>query len=39
LFNRVNLQNPDGSLSDGTFGRSTSVFPARNIQFGLKIIF
>jgi hypothetical protein len=39
LFNNVNLQNPDGGLSDGTFGKSTSVYPARNIQFGLKIIF
>ena len=39
LFNNVNLQNPDGNLSDGTFGKSTSVYPARNIQFGLKIIF
>jgi hypothetical protein len=39
LFNNVNLQNPDGGLSDGTFGKSTSVYPARNIQFGLKVIF
>jgi hypothetical protein len=39
LFNNVNLQNPDGSLSSGTFGKSTSVYPARNIQLGLKIIF
>lgn len=39
LFNRVNLQNPDGNLTDGTFGKSTTVFPARNIQFGLKILF
>jgi hypothetical protein len=39
LFNNVNLQNPDGSMSDGTFGLSTAVYPARNIQFGLKIIF
>jgi len=39
LFNNVNLQNPDGSLTDGTFGKSTGVFPSRNIQFGLKIIF
>jgi hypothetical protein len=39
LFNNVNLQNPDGSMTSGTFGRSTSVFPARNIQLGLKIIF
>jgi hypothetical protein len=39
LFNNVNLQNPDGTMSDSTFGRTTSVYPARNIQFGLKIIF
>ena len=39
LFNNVNLQNPDGGLSDGTFGKSTSVYPARNIQFGIKVIF
>jgi hypothetical protein len=39
LFNNVNLQNPDGSLTSGTFGKSTSVYPARNIQLGLKIIF
>ena len=39
LFNNVNLQNPDGTMSDGTFGMSTTVFPSRNIQFGLKIFF
>ncbi len=39
LFNNVNLQNPDGSMTSGNFGRSTAVFPARNIQLGLKIIF
>jgi hypothetical protein len=39
LFNNVNLQNPDGSLTSGTFGKSTGVYPARNIQFGFKIIF
>ena len=39
LFNNVNLQNPDGTMSDSTFGRTTGVYPARNIQFGLKIIF
>jgi hypothetical protein len=39
LFNNVNLQNPDGSMTDSTFGRSTAVYPARNIQFGLKVIF
>lgn len=39
LFNNVNLQNPSGSMTSGSFGRSTGVFPARNIQLGLKIIF
>lgn len=39
LFNNVNLQNPEGNMTSGNFGKSTSVFPARNIQFGLKIIF
>jgi hypothetical protein len=39
LFNNVNLQNPSGSMSSGSFGKSTGVFPARNIQFGLKVIF
>jgi len=39
LFNNVNLQTPDGTMSDGTFGMSTTVYPARNIQFGLKIMF
>jgi len=39
LFNNVNLQNPDGSLSDSTFGQSTGVYPSRNIQFSLKFIF
>jgi len=39
LFNNVNLQNPDGNLTSGTFGQSTGVYPARNIQIGLKVIF
>jgi hypothetical protein len=39
LFNNVNLQNPTGDMASGTFGRSTAVYPARNIQFGVKIIF
>jgi hypothetical protein len=39
LFNNVNLQNPSGAMTSGNFGKSTGVFPARNIQLGLKIIF
>lgn len=39
LFNRVNLQNPQGNIASGNFGRSTGTFPARNIQFGLRIVY
>ena len=39
LFNRVNLQNPSGSLTSSVFGQSTSSFAARNIQFGLRLVF
>jgi hypothetical protein len=39
LFNRTNLQNPVGNLADGNFGRSTTAFGGRNVQFGIKVIF
>lgn len=39
VFNHVNPQNPNGNLASGTFGQSTGVFPARNIQFGTRIQF
>jgi hypothetical protein len=39
LFNRTNLQGPSSEIRSSTFGRSTSAFGARNIQFGLKIVF
>jgi hypothetical protein len=39
VLNRVNLQRPNGNLAQGTFGRSTQSFAAREIQFGLKLIF
>jgi hypothetical protein len=39
LFNRVNLGLPEGDISSSLFGRSTSSFGARNIQFGLKLVF
>jgi outer membrane receptor protein involved in Fe transport len=38
-FNRVNLQRPNGNLSQGTFGRVTQSFPGRELQFALKLIF
>jgi hypothetical protein len=39
LFNRVNLDRPEGDWSNPAFGTSTQAFGARNIQFGLKIVF
>ncbi len=39
LFNRVNLGQPDGNLSDSQFGRSTTALGARNVQFGLRLSF
>ncbi|MBZ5581904.1 MAG: hypothetical protein LAQ30_06805 [Acidobacteriia bacterium] len=39
LFNRVNLGQPDGELSDSQFGRSTTALGARNVQFGLRLAF
>ena len=39
LFNRVNLQRPNGNMAQGTFGRSTQAFAARELQLALKVIF
>jgi hypothetical protein len=41
VFNRVNLRllPAQGNLASGTFGRATQSNPAREIQFGLKLIF
>ena len=40
LFNRVNLINPVGDLANqGSFGKSVSAYPARDIQFGMRIGF
>jgi hypothetical protein len=38
-FNNVNLRRPEGNLANPNFGRSTQAFPAREIQFALKLIF
>ena len=38
-FNQVNLQRPNGNMAQGTFGRSTQAFAARELQFALKLIF
>lgn len=39
IFNRVNLTQVDGNLASSTFGRSTSAYGARNIQFALRFQF
>ena len=39
LFNRVNLYNPIGDMSSPAFGESTQAFPARQLQFGVKMTF
>jgi hypothetical protein len=39
LFNRMNLNQVDGNLADGTFGRSTSAFNPRWVQLGAKFTF
>ena len=38
-FNRANFKNPDTNVSNTTFGKISSTGPARNIQFGLKLLF
>jgi hypothetical protein len=39
LFSSANLDRPNGNMAQATFGRSTRSFPAREIQFALKLIF
>jgi hypothetical protein len=39
VFNSINLQRPIGNLANANFGKSTSSFPGREVQFGLKFIF
>ena len=39
LSNRSNFKAPDGNLSNNSFGTTTSTFPARQIQFALKLYF
>ena len=39
VFNRINLQRPNGNMAQATFGRSTQSFAARELQFAVKLIF
>ncbi|HEY3440668.1 MAG TPA: TonB-dependent receptor [Paludibaculum sp.] len=39
LLNKTNLGPPNGNRSSGGFGSITSAYPARQLQFGLKLLF
>ena len=39
VLNQVNYQAPDGNKSDGGFGAITSAYPARQLQFAVKLLF
>jgi Carboxypeptidase regulatory-like domain/TonB-dependent Receptor Plug Domain len=39
VLNQVNYQAPNGTRTDGTFGSITSAYPARQLQFALKLLF
>jgi hypothetical protein len=37
-FNHAQFQNPDSTMTDTNFGRITTARPARELQFGLKLL-
>jgi Carboxypeptidase regulatory-like domain/TonB-dependent Receptor Plug Domain/TonB dependent receptor len=39
LLNKTNFGPPNGNRSSGGFGAITSTYPARQMQFGLKLLF
>jgi hypothetical protein len=39
VLNRVNLGQPEGNLANPAFGRSTSAYPGRGVQFGTRMEF
>jgi hypothetical protein len=39
VFNRVNLTNVNNQVNGAGFGQSTSTYPARDIQFALRLAF
>ena len=38
-FNHTQFLNPDSTMTDANFGRITTARPARELQFGLKLLF
>jgi len=39
LLNQTNFMAPDSNISNSTFGSITTTFPARQLQFAMKVIF
>ncbi len=39
LLNKTNFGPPNGTRSSGGFGTITNAYPARQMQFGLKLLF
>ncbi len=39
LFNKTNFSAPNANISNTNFGTITSTYPARQLQFGLKVLF
>jgi len=39
LLNKTNFGPPNGTRSSSGFGTITSAYPARQMQFGLKLLF
>ena len=39
MFNRVNFSNPNTAQNSGNFGVITAAGAARELQFGLKLLF
>jgi hypothetical protein len=39
IFNQTNFQAPNSNISSSAFGSITSTFPARQLQFAVKLLF
>jgi hypothetical protein len=39
ILNKTNFAGPSANISSSTFGAITSTYPARQMQFGLKLLF
>ena len=39
LLNHTNFNDPNSTLTSGTYGRITSALDPRILQFGLKVLF